>query len=320
MDKLWVVISIDVEEEGLFSGEYVRKPRPPASVAHLSRLEFITRDLGLPLSLLCTYPVITDPTCQKALLAWRERWGAELGAHLHPWNTPPFGPVDQPEPHLAQDIAPEVMEAKLASLLDTLRDSLGEPARSFRMGRFDLTPELAACLPARGIRVDSSLVPLRTTAHGPDHFAAPIRPHWIVEPAPDQAGLCEAPLTMAAIVPGSRQVVSALAALLGTRLGRRLKKSFRYFGVVGVQPTMHSLSAMRLATRLHVRREGRILVMFLHSSELMPGATKAYGNEEAVQGLVNKLASFLGWLKEHYQVQGLRLSQIADHPAMNQPN
>lgn len=311
MDKLRVVFTVDVEEEGLFTGRYPRRPRGLANVAHLERLEFITRRHGLPLTLLATYPVINHPDCRRVLLFWRDQLGAELGAHLHPWNTPPFGPAELPEPHLAADIAPGRLRQKLASLLQAHADLLGAPARSFRMGRFDLPPELMAALPELGIKVDSSLVPLRTTMQGPDHFTCPVEPHRPSGGRGRPLPLCEAPLTLVPQLAGSQRVVAALARRLPPAAGRRLKVIYRHLGVVGVQPSMFSAAAMRRAARLHHSRGGRTLVMYLHSSELMPGATPAYPHQAAVAKLVDKIARFLVWLSDKYEIKGRRLSELA---------
>lgn len=304
MEPLRVAVTVDVEEEGLFSGSYERRPTGLGNLAQLGRLEYITRDLGLPLTLLCTYPVVRDQACRDILLRWRDQLGAELGAHLHPWNTPPFGPEDQTEPHLAEEIEPPVLEAKLAALLAAHAEAFCAPARSFRMGRFDLPDALMAALGRHGIRVDSSLVPLRTALRGPDHFLAPDRPH-------QAHGILEAPLTMEQVLPGSARLVAGMAALMPDSSARLAKKYFRYIGVVGTQPTMFSLAAMKKAARLHYGRGGRTLVIILHSSELLPGASPDYSDEKAVAGLVDKLGRFLAWAGERFPLAPARLGDLA---------
>src|SRR5574340_349784 len=93
-----LVISIDVEEEGLFSGAYPRTPPGVSNVANLQRLEFIPREFGFPLTLLITYHAALDPAARKVLEYWRDHYGTEIGAHLHPWHTPPFADLFEPEP------------------------------------------------------------------------------------------------------------------------------------------------------------------------------------------------------------------------------
>ena len=87
---LYLVITLDVEEEGLFSGSYPASGAGVTNVHELQRLEFIPREFGFPLTLLATYPVAQDTAAREVLISWREKHGAEIGVHLHPWNTPPF--------------------------------------------------------------------------------------------------------------------------------------------------------------------------------------------------------------------------------------
>ena len=110
-----LVISLDVEEEGLFSGQYPRYPGV-TNVAALSRLDFIPRDFGLPLTLLVSYRVAQDPAACEILARWRDRHRAEIGVHLHPWSTPPFSEMSLPEP-----VPPEQLPLPL------LRDKFDPP-------------------------------------------------------------------------------------------------------------------------------------------------------------------------------------------------
>jgi hypothetical protein len=70
---------------------------------------------------------------------------------------------------------------------------------------------------------------------------------------------------------------------------------------------------MRLAVRLHRRRGGRVLNMFLHSTELAQGGTPQFPTEVAVARLVQKIRTFLTWLQATGPVQGITLSEL-DEP------
>ena len=139
-----LVISIDVEEEGLFFGLYPRTPPGVTNVAALSRLEFIPRDFGLPLTLLVTYRVARDPAACRVLAHWRDQFGAEIGLHLHPWNTPPFAGLPDPEPVRSERLPLGLLRDKFANLTTQVRDALAVTPRSFRMGRFDAGPRSSA--------------------------------------------------------------------------------------------------------------------------------------------------------------------------------
>ncbi len=93
---LRVVISLDVEEEGLFSGRYAATGCGVRNVELLPRLAPLCRDLGFPLTLFCAYTVFASAPGRAVLARMRDDYGAEIGAHLHHWSTPPWRPRRRP--------------------------------------------------------------------------------------------------------------------------------------------------------------------------------------------------------------------------------
>ncbi|MCE5244746.1 MAG: hypothetical protein LLF99_16275 [Desulfobacteraceae bacterium] len=308
-----IAVTVDVEEEGLFSGRYPREPAGVRNVEALRRLEFIPREFGFPLTLLPTYPVCRDPRCREILAEWRDRRGAEIGAHLHPWNTPPFADLGLPEP-IPSDLLPsDLLREKLETLLATVEREFGLRPQSFRMGRFDLGRQVSALLPEHGIKLDSSIVPARRVPDGPDHFLAPERP-YLLESSSGGRAVLEAPLTLVSVFPRARERLYSLASVLRPEKAAMLFSAYRSVAVAGIQPAWFPLSSMKLAVRLHRRRGGRVLVMFLHSSELLPGATPGFRTGAAVERLVSKLRSFLHWLVRTSSVEGIVLSGLSSFP------
>ncbi len=307
-----LVISIDVEEEGLFSGLYPRTPPEVTNVAELSRLAFIPRDFGLPLTLLVTYQVARDPAACRILAKWRDRYGAEIGAHLHPWNTPPFADLPDPEPVRSEKLPRPLLRDKFASLLSQVRAGLTVTPRSFRMGRFDAGPQVFSLLREFGIEVDSSVAPL--TRKNPDHrfFLAPADPFFLGDIGPEGKPLLEVPITMVPVVAGTPELIERLAAMVPPTWGDRLRNLYRYGGVAGVQPALYPLVSLQLAAYLHRRRGGRVLTMYFHSSELKPGASRLFPSEAAVSRFVDKIRTFLTWLVQTGPVEGVTLTELGE--------
>ncbi|MCE5335133.1 MAG: hypothetical protein LLG06_11180 [Desulfobacteraceae bacterium] len=304
-----IAVSIDVEEEGLFSGRYPRQPSGVSNVSHLERIGFVSREFGFPLTLLATYPVLNDASCVEILHSWKCGLGAEIGAHLHPWNTPPFDPVPRVEPVPAAAMAPELLSAKIGTLADVLRRRFESTPRSFRMGRFDFDPALADILRQRGFFVDCSMVPLRRVAEGPDHFMVPPDPFRLELRGSDSA-IVEVPLTLVPLSRSASRNLYLLARKMHRKRADRVLSAYRYIAALGIQPAWFPLASMKAAVLLHRRRGGRVLHMFLHSSELAPGATPRFRDESAVLGLVAKVRAFLGWLVNTVPVRGVTLSRL----------
>ena len=304
-----LVISVDVEEEGLFSGHYPRRPPGVRNVSALDRLEFIPREFGFPLTLLLSYQVAINAEARPIIQQWQHRQAAEIGAHLHHWNTPPFGHDTAPEPLASRELPQSRLKAKLANLVTTIARNFDGAPRSFRMGRFDWWPFILDLLPEAGLRCDSSMVPLVHYFGRVDQFRTPADPFRLLAGQPPQP-LVEVPLTTVPVIPGLDRLAYRLAKTMEPPGGEKLLTLFRFYGAAGIHPVWFPLASMCLAVRLHRRRGGRVLNMFLHSSELHPGATPRYRTEAAVRRLTEKIRTFLKWLVKTGPVEGVTLSQV----------
>ena len=307
---LALAITVDVEEEGLFCGKYPRVPPGVRNVQELSRLEFIPQEFGFPITFMVTYAVARDKGACRILRSWCERYKAEIGAHLHHWNTPPFINLPGQRPGDAASASTLPWQEKLISLLRAIREGLGVFPRSFRMGRFEVNSTIISLLRQHGLVVDSSKVPLRQVVGGPDQFLTPPDPHWLHPPNSPEGPLLEVPLTVVAWSTRISALTYRLSRLMPDRQGELWRRGFSYVGTAGPQPTMYPLFSMCHGVRLHRRRGGEVITMYLHSSELLPGGSPQFPDELAVQGLVRKIRKFLTWLVQTNAVTGVTLAEL----------
>ena len=307
---LYVIVSLDVEEEGLFSGNYAARGCGVRNVALLPRLAPLTHDLGFPLTLFCAHTVFSSPEARPHLAWMRDHCRAEIAAHLHHWSTPPLTDGEDSDDSSQKDGPPvrtdkmprQLLRRRLRTLLDAGRDFQGAPLTSFRMGRWDLKASVRPLLAEEGITFDSSVCPLRVFSGGPDHFLAPTEPYW----PEDCPGLLESPVTQVALLP-------PLARLwYGLTRRKALVDSFHFWGALSPNPVWHSPAVMRAATRLLVRRGGRVLSLFWHSSEMLPGGSPNIPDQAAADALYQKTFNYLQWLRENYNIMGLTAAQLRE--------
>ena len=180
-------VTIDVEEEGLFSGKYSTDDSSALNVYQLDRLDQLFMELGIRPTLLVSYQVANKKDVLEKLLSLKKRWNAEVGAHLHHWNTPPIlvNTITPPAP--SELLSSDLLEAKTRSLMCVLQES-GLEATSFRMGRFNLGPKMFQILEQVGIKVDSSVAPMRREYGGANHLWAPTDPYFPDPLDPTKAG------------------------------------------------------------------------------------------------------------------------------------
>ena len=314
---LRVIVSLDVEEEGLFSGSYAATGCGVRNVALLRRLAPLTHELGFPLTLFCAHTVFTNAEACSHLAWMRDHCDAEIAAHLHHWSTPPLDSAQEAPAHMAPKHGPpirtdrlptDLLSQRLRTLLDAGRDFQGAPLTSFRMGRWDLKSSVRPLLAEQGITFDSSVCPLRVFKDGPDHFLAPCDPYWL----DDAPNLLESPVTQIALSRGLARLWHSCAK------GADWADSFHFWGALSPNPVWHSAAVMRAATRLHMARGGRVLSLFWHSSEMLPGGSPNIPNQQAADALYNKIYDFLAWLARNYAVRGVTAAQLRAHaPALD---
>ena len=242
--------------------------------------------------------------------------GAEIAAHLHHWSTPPLdaqsGSGTPPRTHTLDR---DLLRRRLATLLEAGRMFNGAPLTSFRMGRWDLKNCVRPLLAEQGITLDSSVCPLRQHKGGPDHFLAPADPYWVDGATPDGTPLLEAPITQ---IPLLRPLPVLWRALIRD-IPRR--DAFHFWGALSANPFWHNARVMRAAARLHHARGGKVLSIFWHSSELMPGGSPQTPDQRASDAHFEKIFAFFRWLRQRLPVQGVTAAQLrAEAPRMAFPH
>ncbi len=303
---IYVIISLDVEEEGLFRGSYARHVAGVRNVAWLRGLAPLL-ERGVKPTLFCAHSVFTDKSAWPVLEDLRDHHGAEIGAHLHFWNTPPLPPgPDTLDAVPACELDQGLLAAKLESLFKAGRDFQGADIRAFRMGRWDMHKKHWPLLLEAGVEADSSVRPLfasKTPRKGADHFNATHAPYRV-----EHAGksLLEVPLT---VVPLSR-----LAANLHkdpqTPAGLQARFYMRYWNTLSLLPVYYPLPFLKLAARLALA-DSDVLMMTWHSSEMMPGGAPHLPDDKAIGAMLARVGAWTDWLTRHWDVHFVTLSELA---------
>lgn len=289
-----LVVTIDTEEEGLWVDRYPERDNPCRNIAELPRLHARLQRLGVRPTYLVDYPVATDARACHILRDLSRT--SEIGAHLHPWCTPPLV-AGGSRPWLSYPHQlPSVLQArKLWTLCRAIVDGIGVRPTSYRAGRWGFGRSTVAVLERLGFTVDTSVKPLWWDGErgGPSFFHAPRSPYRLdaADPLRPGAGpLLEVPLSAGFIGPLARpwtRVAAHLPMLPGIR--RALVRS----GLRALEPELYPLADL-CALVDELRRGGApVLNVAFHSSALLAGATPYARDAAGVDAFVLRVEGLL---------------------------
>jgi len=306
----FLAITIDTEEEGRWGGAYPRDGNTCANIRWLDALQPLRDEYGLRATYLVTDPVANDPEAKDRLAAHVAAERSEIGAHLHPWCTPPYDEIDRSVTY-AGNLPPELLRAKLAGLTETLHRSFGERPVSYRAGRWGISATTLASLESLGYTVDSSVVPLHWEYGngGPSSLRAPMVPY-----RPDPEDPVKPGRARILEVPASVVMTGALGPAAGF-VGRRLRpfpglgRILDACGRCWLRPSWGEPDYLRRATRRCLADGHPVINVMFHSSELMPGASP-YVQDSA--GLALFLARLRAIVESALATPGVRFATLRE--------
>lgn len=262
------LVTVDVEEEFDWS-------RPPGTVEGSVRAiaalpEFHDRmaALGVCPAYMVDHPVAGDAEAAATLRSLAER-GAEIGAQLHPWVTPPLAGAHGEAASFAGNLPRELEAAKLATLVTAVEQATGRRPRSYRAGRYGLGPGTVALLTKLGFRADLSMRARHDyrPEGGPD-FTHVGNAAFRLAP-----GLIELPLSTFYVGRWRGRGPRWHPALAGVPKGRGVAARLGLISRVPLTPEGTSAREAIAAIDAAVADDERLLQIAFHSPSLVPGNT-----------------------------------------------
>lgn len=254
------------------------------NVQFLPRFQELAEKYGFVPTWLTNYEIAMDDRFVHYMKPKNDSGACEIGMHLHAWSNPPEFPLEvlTDQRSYLIEYEDEAMRAKVEKLLNLLREKFDAPITSHRSGRWALDGRYVELLADKGFIVDCSVTPHidwsmargQTGKPGTDYSAAPERPYFIAQ------GLLEVPVT---IRKTHRFALDALRESRDVlRQAKRLVKGQWQWLRPQKNPTVSSLCSL---LRSEARSDSNYAMFMIHSSELMPGGSPSFPDEESVEHL-----------------------------------
>ena len=266
-------VVVDTEEEFDWSTPFSRQSTGVTAMRHIGRAQQLFDRFGIVPTYVIDYPVASKPEGSTPLIEFASAARATIGAHLHPWVTPPHDEEVSRRNSFAMNLPAALEAAKLTTMVETIERAFGARPQVYKAGRYGIAARTLGMLSPLGFTVDTSVNPHMNYAseQGPDFRGFDARPCWLTH------GLLEIPCT------------TGYAGFAGTALGARLHAAalaappqLRAVGILArlgvtnrimLSPEGSTLDEMKAVTRALIARGVRTLTFSFHSPSVEPGHT-----------------------------------------------
>ena len=295
-----LLVTVDVEEEGLFSGVYRPCGNTVENTRGLERFQAFCDNYTIRPTYLVDTPVIDDYRSAELLRTIQDDGRCEVGAHLHPWCTPPHEEHINQRNTLMCNLPERLQREKLVCLTEMIEKHSGRRPTSFRAGRLGLDMLGARILHELSYIVDSSVLPFSdlSAEGGPNFCRAPYTPYYLQGEElckPNCSGfLLEVPISAGynwLNFERARRVRSVVARLAPrSQLAVRVLNRSGMVRYLRFLPELYSAAQMKQLVDAYLMHGAPCMVMMLHSSSLVPGYSPYVPDTKRLEELYRDLA------------------------------
>ncbi|EOC0417591.1 polysaccharide deacetylase family protein [Cronobacter malonaticus] len=315
MHKPAFLITIDTEGDNLWQKH---DSITTENAKYLPRFQELCEKYHFKPVYLTNYEMATDPFYIEFAKDVIVRNTAEIGMHLHAWNSPPIVPLTSDDwlhkPYLIE-YTDAVMREKVAYMTMLLEDTFQTKMHSHRAGRWAFDERYARLLLEHGYQVDCSVTPKVNwqTAKGAPHGTGgtdyrhfPHHAYFI-----DENDICREGSSPLLEVPMSIQYKHS-ALMNSIKEGYdRLRKKVRSPSVYWLRPMGGNNETMKRVVQQSLAQGADYVEYMLHSSEYMPGGSPTFKTEQDIDRLYDDLDAFFAWLAP--QAQGMTLAEYYEY-------
>lgn len=292
--KPLLMVTVDTEAEFDWKG-VSRRAVGVRSASHQQRAQKIYDRFGVRPTYAVDYPISSNPDGYRPIRDIYESGGCLIGAHLQPWDTPPFTEFLSDLNSFPGNLPAELEFAKLTCLTDSIVANFGVRPRIYKAGRYGVGPGTDKVLERLGYEFDLSVQPATDLSHtfGPDFSRCGADPYWFGS----QSRLLEIPLSI-----GHAGLLGRYGPSLQKFLGRPKIESLHFPGLfarlrlldrITLTPEGVTLSEQKRLARAMLRRGHRVFHLTYHAPSLLPGNTPYVQTQADLDHFLDRILGFL---------------------------
>ena len=278
-----LIVVIDTEEEFDWNKPVDRNSTSVVSMQYIHRVQDIFDEYGIKPCYVIDYPIASQQEGYRYLVEIYKENRCDIGAHLHPWVTPPETEKLIPENTYPGNLEKSLEYEKLERLTHVIQQNFDLQPTIYKAGRYGFGPNTESILKQLGYQIDLSYCPAfnHGVDGGPDYSDVHAEPFWF----DSDKKLLEIPLT-GSFVGSARAASKSLF---------ELAQGYKKFKLPGVLSKLGIVDRLVLTPEGYTHEEHVKLTKFLyqkgvrtftwsfHSPTVMPGTTPYVKNEQDVK-------------------------------------
>ena len=275
---------------------------------------------------LVTYKVADDEESVHILKEFLKAGKCEIGAHLHPWTTPPILGIKNNfiEKSFPNELGDEDLWHKLKNLTEKIKSSFEIQPISFRAGRWGFDKRMVEYLSKLGYKADCSITPKISWKNfkgkekgigGPDFRRENTFPRFLSnnkkENINSKNNLLEIPMSIfyTGILNKELGLVNKYFSTMPRGLIKDiLNKLFFRLKWCRIFPETE-LKDLKDVYKSALQNNSPVLEFMIHSSELMVGGSPYSKKKENLENIYYILEIFFKYLKSQ-NIQGVTISDF----------
>lgn len=313
-DRPELLVVVDTEEEFDWTRPLSRDNVATSSIPAQAEAHRIYDRFELVPTYVIDHPVASDRAAVEFLGALRREGRAEIGAHLHPWVSPPHVEEVNPTNSYHCNLPPALERAKIEALTDRIAQAFGERPTIFKAGRHGFGAHTQQVLADLDYRIDCSVVPHVSFAAdgGPNFYGRPDQPYWLDR----RRRLLEIPVTS-----GYTGMLARLGPLMAGLFDSSYAERLRLPGLLArsglvergrLTPEGVTTGEQCRLLRQSLARGATLFTLVYHSPSLAPGHTPYVRSDADRDAFLASIAEVLTYFRDVLGGSFTTLSKVYD--------
>lgn len=305
-NDLYFIVSIDVEED---MPKWTLEPTTTIrNLESIPPLQELFEKYNICPTYLLNYAFASDEKAIRYFNSIKDR--CEIGAHMHPWNTPPLTAEELIKNDYPSNLPYERQYEKIKTVTDELTKAFKKSPTSYRAGRFGFNDDTKDILIRLGYLVDSSISPMVSWKedNGPCFLNYRAKPFWMHHSG---SKILEVPVSIGL----SRGLPDFLEKIYlriprFTKIRGLLSKNYlNLLDLLWLYPAVFSEKEMIALVNVMIEKSLNVFNVFFHSSEIKAGESIYTKTEDDIKKYFTRLEILFNYAINEKRMKSVTLSE-----------